>query len=252
MKNQRLKIPGILLFIVCLLLGTGYNFMAFWSDLEGMSFWGYPESTSYDPEIETDGNLHSLICPVLITSSETASVRVRVSNPKDYPIKPNIQVSISNQNEKDQLTRDKKQLLLDPGESVEMSWLVDKDNILFDRVVFVRVFLYQSAYYPPSKTAHCGIYARDLGKLNSTQISSLVTGVSLLGMISGSLFWWWSIGIKTQSVFRKRGIFVWLIALTTLAFISNYLSWMLLAGLWIILIFLSMLAVLEALMLNKV
>lgn len=247
-----MKSFGVFIFIIGLLLGAAFNTLAVWSDLEGMSFWGYPESNSYDPEIETDGRLHSLICPVILTSSETASVRVKVSNPKDFPINPSIQASLSQPGERDNLTRKKQPLSLEPGETVEISWQVDQGNILFNRIILVRVFFYQSNYYPPSATAHCGIMVRDLGLLKSTQLATIVVSASLVGMVAGASIWWWRSRFTPQKINQKTSIFAWLIALTVLSFVANFLGWMLIAGFSILLTFLSILAILEAIMLNKV
>ncbi len=247
-----MKSFGVIIFIIGLLLGAAFNTLAVWSDLEGMSFWGYPESNSYDPEIETDGRLHSLICPVILTSSETASVRVKVSNPKDFPITPSIQASLSQPGVRDNLTREKQPLSLEPGETVEVSWQVGQDNILFNRIILVRVFLFQSNYYPPSATAHCGIMVRNLGFLKSTQLSIIVISASLVGMVAGASIWWWRSRSNPHKINQKTSIFVWLFALTVLSFIANFLGWMLIAGFVILLTFLSILAILEAIMLNKV
>jgi hypothetical protein len=250
MKVKLLRIFGVVLFTFCLLLSVAYNGLAFWSDLEGMSFWGYPESNSYDPEIETDGRLHNLICPVLVTSSEVAIVRVKVSNPKDFPITPIIQASISNPSVQDNLVRDKQTLALAAGETVELSWQVGKENILFGRVIFARVYLFQSAYHPPSATAHCGIMVRDLGGLSGVQLSIFVIGASLIGMLAGALIWW-SAREGVQNISKIFGIFAWLLALTIVNFFANFLGLMLIAGLLVLLTTLSFLAIMEALLLNK-
>lgn len=247
-----MKSFGIFIFIIGLLLGAAFNTLAVWSDLEGMSFWGYPESNSYDPEIETDGRLHSLICPVILTSSETASVKVKVSNPKDFPINPSIQASLSQPGERDNLIRKKQSLSLEPGETVEISWQVDQDNILFNRIILVRVFLFQSNFYPPSATAHCGIMVRDLGFLKSIQLAIIVVSASLVGMVSGAAIWWWRSRSTPNKNNQRTSIFAWLIALTVLSFVANFLGWMLIAGFAILLTFLSILAILEAIILNKV
>lgn len=247
-----MKLSGIFIFSISLLLAIAYNSLAFWSDLEGMSFWGYPESNSYDPEIETDGRLHNLICPVLLTSSETASVRVKVSNPKDFPINPSIQASLSRPGEKDNLIRYKQPLSLAPGETVEISWQVGSENILYDRIIFVRVFLYQSDFYPPSATAHCGIMVRDLGNFKSAQLSILVISISLAGMVMGMAIWWRGSRLREQNLNRKTAMFTWLIALSVLNIAANFLSWMLVAGFLLVLSILSILAILEALVLNRV
>ena len=251
MKNQLIKSFGIILFCITFLLGATYNTIAFWRDLEGMSFWGYPESTSFDSKIETDGRLHHLICPVLLTSSETASVKIKVSNPKDYPINPAIQANLSNPGEPDNLIRNKQTLSLEPGQTVELSWQVGKSNILFGRVIFVRIYFFQSAYHPPSATAHCGIMVRDFGNLNSSQLSLLVIVVSIAGMMIGSLIWWWAARSSVLNLNKIRSMLLWLITLTITTVIANFLGSMLMAGLLVLLTILSVLAIIEALLLNR-
>jgi hypothetical protein len=252
MKNKLLKITGIVIFCLSFLIGAVFNGLAFWSDLEGMSFWGYPESNSFDSNIETDARLKNLVCPVLLTSAESATVRVKVSNPQDFPINPSIQASISKPGEPDNLMRDKQTLALAPGETREIKWQVGKENILFNRIIFVRVFLYQSANYPPSATAHCGIMVRDLGNIQSAQLSILAISISLIGMLIGGFTWWWAAREKAKNLNRTVGMFSWLILLTAISIITNLLGWMLAAGLVILLMLLSVLAIGEAVMLNRI
>lgn len=250
MKVKRLRIFGVVLFTFCLLLSVAYNGHALWSDLEGMSFWGYPESNRYDPKIETDGRLHNLICPVLVASSETAIVKVKVSNPKDFTITPSVQASISNPSVQDNLIRDKQILTLAAGETVELSWQVGRENILFGRVILVRVYLFQSAYHPPSATTHCGIIVGDLGGLSGEQLSIFIISVSLIGIVAGALIWW-SAREGVQNIDKIIGMFAWLLALTVVSLLANFLGLMFLAGLFILLIILSFLAIMEALLLNN-
>lgn len=243
--KKNTKFIGILVFTICFALGAVFNGLAFWSDLEGMSFWGYPESNSYDPEMELDSQFGRLYCPIFITPSETATVKAIVRNPKDSPVANWVQAHISKPGETYNLVRDKQEVDLAPGEKVEISWQVKPENILFDRIIFVRVFLKQTANHPPSATRHCGIFVRDLGIFTGKQATTLVLGISLLGMLLAGFGWWLGSDRELPGPGTLSGKLIWLTGLMALTTIFNLFGNMLLAGFALLLTFLSLLAIME-------
>lgn len=250
-KMTILLIIGILLFIASLSLGVVFNALAVWNDLEGMSFWGHPEGSSFDSSIEAGGTITRLNCPVLLTSRDLGKVTATIKNPKDTQSKTWIQASISKPGEPDNLIRNRQELMLEPAESVSISWQVDKSNKLFDRVIYVRVFLFQTQYHPPSATKHCGIIIKDIGKLSGNQAIALITGTSLLGMALGTLLWWWGSSAQMRLTNRIVKIMISLIGITVLTTLTNLAGWMLFAGILFILMILLLVSIFEAILLNK-
>jgi hypothetical protein len=219
------SIVGLILFLVGIGLGLTFNIFAVWSDLEGMSFWGYPESVTYDHSLETDGKITTLKCPVLINVNDQNEIRVRVKNPKDYEIKPLLQISVSDPNEKDNISRNTQELLLAPGEAREISWELSSKNIIDNRIIYLRVFLYQSQYHPPSITKHCGVFVRQIGNLQGTQILWLTIGLSLTLMTAGIWLWWKN--SKSDVKGSQSGIsrMIWLSLIMIIDFMSSLMGW---------------------------
>jgi hypothetical protein len=246
-SNQTL---GLMLFIFSMLLGFGLNALAVYSDLESMSFWGNPEGTSFDSTLEMDGRLGSLRCPVILSIQESKWIKITVKNPTDHAITPAIQASISDPTQLDNILRDKQELTLEPGGKVELTWQVGKENRLFNRVVYVRVFLFRSIHYPPSITRNCGIVMADFGDLTGNQIVGLVFSASLGGMLLGILLWRKNHPIRTRRETQGFGVMLWLTGITGLNILANLAGWPVGAGMLLLLTILLFLATFETLFTN--
>lgn len=246
--NKFILFIGMTIFLLALLLGLAFNAAASYTDLEGMSFWGSPEGTSFDSTLDTDGELGSLRCPVIMAADETKTVSITVHNPKNFAIQPSLQATLSDPTVWDNALRDKQAISLQPGEKKTFSWQVNGEkNLVFNRVILVRVFLFQSPYHPPSLTRHCGILVTEVGDLSGNQLVSLVTIISLGGMLLGILLWYNNIPRRTRRDNRGLSIMASLMGLTAVTILTNLLGWMVGAGMLLILTLLLFLAIMETL-----
>ncbi len=240
-------IAGVAIFAISLLLGTVFNILAVWSDVEGMSFWSYPEVLEYNSMLKTDGELGSLECPVILSAHESATVKVPLINPTDRPIKQNILAIFSKPGAEDDLERDAQVYSLEPGEKLELSWQIDGSNMLPNHKILVRVFLAQSQYHPPSDTLHCGIMVVELGRFSGLAILGMLIGASLLGMVLGYILYLKNTGALAQKSNRAGIIMTWMLGITVICWFTNLMGWMVAASLMVILIALSFIAMIEAL-----
>ncbi|HQF63026.1 MAG TPA: hypothetical protein PLT26_11040 [Anaerolineaceae bacterium] len=245
MNKKSRFVLALIVFGVGFTIGLIFNTQAVWTDLEGMSFWGYPEATSFDQSIEIDGELSPLQCPVLITSHEVATVKIRVTNKTDNQITPWLQASISKPGERDSLVRHKQELILAPRETKTMSWQVSNENTLLNRSIFVRTFLFKIENYPPSLTRHCGIMVRDFGSLTGTQIILLVVISSLVLMGVGWWLWWSNLVPLRRRENRVVMILGFMFALNTISFVSNLTGNLVISGFALVLTALSLIAIVE-------
>ena len=250
MKKKLISILGMILFILSTLLGFALNAVSIFADLEGTSFWEISDVASFDSTIETDGRFGSLQCPVIMGTQESKTVKIKVRNPKDYPINPWVVATFSQPNQLD-ILREKQELKLGPGETAEISWQVTNQNLMYRRFVFVRVFLLQSYYHPPSITRHCGIIMADFGNLDGNQIIGLASGSSIFGMVIGILLWRRFSILRIRREVRGLGIMAWLTGITGLNILANLAGWMVLADLLLILTVLMFVAIFENVFSNR-
>lgn len=237
---------GITLFILGMLIGLLVNAAAVYTDLEGMSFWGSPEGTSFDSTAEIDGRLGNLSCPLVLNTAETGNVRIKVTNPTDHTATPWIQASISDPTQRENIRREKQMLQIEPGGTVDVSWQVDATNRIFNRVVFVRIYLMQTQYHPPAATRHCGIIMLDFGSLSGSNMILLVSGFGFLLMIGGLFLWRKYLNPQKRRDSRGIGIMAWLTGLIAANLLANLAGWMVLAAFLLLLIVIFFIALFES------
>lgn len=191
MKKKKARfILGYLIFIIGLATGLVFSAFALWVNLEGMSFWGYPESIAYDPNLSTEAEMFRLRCPVLLAEGETGVIAVTVRNPLEKTIRTFVRAHISMPDRLENMVRRTRSAYLSPGEETEIRWQIDSENTIFDHMILARVFLKLTESHPPARTQHCGIMSVDLWGLTSKQILAIVTISSLALMtIGGYLIW---------------------------------------------------------------
>jgi len=191
MKKKRARfILGYIMFIIGLSIGLAFSTFALWVNLEGMSFWGYPESISYDPDLSVEAEISRLKCPVLLAEGETSLVAVTVRNPFDKPALTYVKAHISMPDRLENMVRRTRSAYLSPGEETEIRWQISSENTIFDHMILARVFLKLTESHPPARTKHCGIMSVDLWGLSSKQILTIVPTSSIALMtIGGHLIW---------------------------------------------------------------
>jgi hypothetical protein len=192
MKNKYSSktLIALVVFILGLATSLTLNIFVLWANLEGMSFWGYPEALTFDSSLTTEARLTSLRCPVILAPGESGTVAVTVRNPNDYPIEAWISAHISMLGMEENMLRELRSAPLEPGEKTTLTWEVSEQNKNNNGMILARVFLRLTERHPPARTRHCGIVTIDLWGLSS----GLVTTIALLGghILQAAGIWLWS------------------------------------------------------------
>jgi uncharacterized membrane protein YidH (DUF202 family) len=198
-KNTILLILSLIIYTFGLAASLTFNIFVLWANLEGQSFWGYPEALAFDTSLTTEAHLSGLSCPVILTPGEVGTVDVKVRNPNDYPIKAWISAHISMPGELENMVRETRGVPLAPGESAILRWVVTEDNIINRRMILVRVFLRLTENHPPARTKHCGVMTTELWGLSSRSM----TLIALVGghILQAAGIWLWS---QTRHQMRKK------------------------------------------------
>ncbi len=184
-----MSIVSLLLFTTGLILNLLFNSLVTWSSIEGMAFWGYPESIAYDNTLTTEASISRLRCPTVLSPGEIGWAKLTISNPNNHPIRTWISAHISQAGRSENMVRRTRSLSLSPGTASEMVWQVTDENTIFDRMILVRVFLRLTENHPPSRTQHCGILFLDLVGLTGTQILWIAVLGSLILQLLGIILW---------------------------------------------------------------
>ena len=181
---------GYLILLIGLVIALAFSGLALWVNLEGLAFWGYPESVSYDPGLTTQAEISRLKCPVLLTDGEKGVMRITVSNPNNFTITSHMEAHISKVGELENMLRRTRTATLKPGEETEFRWQITTENTIFDHMILGRVFLRLTQGHAPSRTKHCGTISFNLWGLNSKQIITLVSILSVGLILLGALILW--------------------------------------------------------------
>lgn len=250
-KNNIRRIIGMLLFTIGFILGVVFNSLAVWGDLEGTGFWGNYEAVSFDSDQEIDTRLHNLNCPIVMTSDETAEVTTSVTSKIDEPTRGIIQADISEPLVFSRIKSDRQDLRFQAGERKDFGWTVKPSDRLYNRLIFVRVYLWQEFSYGVARTDHCGILVVDSPNLNGGQLVALVIGASLALIAAG--FTLWLSGSQPLTRRSKHMVFgmAWLGGSVLLGMIANLSGAFVVAIGLLVLTLISLLSLLEILFLPK-
>lgn len=185
------RIWGALIFGIGVLSSTLLTGGLTWAGLEA-TLYGFPRYTTE----RFDG----LSCPLLMTRSETAVLRVHVNNLSDKVISPIMTIDISTPALPD---TKQVQITVQPGETKSLEWAVSPENI--DRYHFIFAKANRSPSYPlPTAEALCGILVLDVPALNGTQILSIWLALSLASIPLG--LWMWSPRLDTPGIMKALAI----------------------------------------------
>jgi len=161
------RIFGILLFAIGALSSTLLTGGLTWAGVEA-ALYGFPRYT--------DERFDGLSCPLLMTRSETAFVRVAVNNPSDRVITPFMTIDISAPGLPD---TEEVQVTVPAGQSRQLTWSLSSDNI--DRRYFIFVKANRSASYPmPTAETICGTLVLDAPFLPAPVPQVQVNGMQIL------------------------------------------------------------------------
>lgn len=202
-KQTVLIILSVIIYFLGFLASTAFNSLALLANLEGQSFWGYPEAIAYDSSLTRQARTSGLRCPILLTPGVTGTVSINVSNPNDFPIKAWVSAHISNPDMSENMMRDIQGVPLDPGERSTLRWEVSQENVIRNRNILVRTFLRLTDRHPPSRTTHCGIISLDIWGLSNITIMTIALVGGHLFQVLGIVLLW-----QVRQKMGKRSHFV--------------------------------------------
>lgn len=179
-KHKIFRTTGIILFAIGVLLGMTLTAVTIWTDLEASFFDSASASRGDDP-------LRTLRCPVLMTQSETGTIRATFKNTADKPIELMLRAHITDGFVT--LMREVNTTLpLEPGEKETVEWSLTSDDVAYRWLILARVL--QFRYYPlPARQASCGVLVVDVPFLSGNQLFALVIVVSFLSVAGGMALW---------------------------------------------------------------
>ncbi len=176
MKNTFLRFLSIILFSVGTLVGMAFFVSATWGDVES-AFYGFNQYGN-----ETTTSMH---CPILVTRTETATIRATFKNTAEKVYHPNVKFQVGRAGA---FREETTHLSLEPGEETTVEWTVTAEDMALERFIFVKMSTFAS--YPLKDVEQtCGMLVLDLPGLSGGLVSSILVTTSLFGMGLGCLLW---------------------------------------------------------------
>lgn len=171
---------GIILFSFGVLLGMTLIAVTIWTDLEASFFDSVLASRGDEP-------LKTLRCPVLMTTSETGTIRATFENPANKPIELGLRAHVTDGFVT--LMREVNSTLpLEPGEKKTVEWSLTADDVAYRWLIMARVL--QFRYYPlPARQAACGVLVLDVPFLTGNQLLAITIVVTVLSISGGIAMW---------------------------------------------------------------
>ena len=252
MKKKRILIVGLTLFILGYILSFAFSSVAVWSDLEGMSFWGNPEVVNYDPTIDGNFRISQLDCPIILTRSEQAEVRISVRNVKKIDTTEILQTNISVPAEDQGLMRNYSPITLDTKKMGLVSFKIGPENVTNRNYIFIRSYLLTKEGQPPYETNHCGIKIVNIPNLTGNQIVIGTLVLSSILMILGIFLWHTGSSREMRRFNKTRNLLIAMATLIMISGITNFSGVWLLSAIILVLSLLLVLSVVESTLLRSV
>ncbi len=177
-KNKIKRKLSLTLFWGGFLIGLLLAATAIWADLEAALF---------DPSISAQERLDSLRCPLIMTSGEVRQVSAAFTNDRDKPTNISVRAHFT-AGAVTLIQANNSEELLQPGETRRLSWPVSMKNVVFDRLILVRISNLRSPS-APSRQGACGILVLNWPSLRGWFITTAALTAALLGMGSGAFLW---------------------------------------------------------------
>lgn len=183
--NTRIRLYSII-YVIGAISGFTLVLLSTWADFE---------STFYGFFHRTNTRFSGMSCPILMTSTETNSFSIEVTNTAERKLSPTIKADISTSGAPSSSIE---RLSLAPGETTEVTWEIGPDNIDMRHFIFAQVYVY--SFYPiPDSESTCGIFIVNLPG-NGKIITWGMVGLSLIGM------WYGLNGLKRLQGHMRRGM----------------------------------------------
>jgi len=189
--------------------------------------WANLEASLFDITVasQADMRLKSLVCPPVISASETGVISASITNSDDkdrmFTVRSNITngfLLLRHEN--------REQRVVSAGATETWQWNITSDDAVWNSLVLVRVFVSRS-YTIPARTASCGVVVIPTKLVTGTQFIILVGSISLIGMIS-SLTWWMLLGdtTKGQNYLSKIAMILSVVLVVGIVFAGYLRYWL--------------------------
>jgi hypothetical protein len=176
-KKKLLRTLGIIFFSIGILVGMAMFILMNWANYEAYFYFGYTAPA--------DKTLATLRCPLLMTTSETGTVTISITNSTDRDLSPLIRTEISSFGA---ARSERTNYPLAAGETRRLSWTVTSGDIVFGHLIMARVFVYNT-FTLPSRASTCGTMVINLPGLTGFQLFVIVLAFSLACMAAGWSLW---------------------------------------------------------------
>lgn len=239
-SDKSVRFISIFLFVAGVLFALVLTFFALWPDFEAALF---------DPTHSGGESLNSLRCPLLITSSDEAAIRLTLTNPLDRPVNFLTQANIS-EGFVTLVRQEISQVMVQPGERAQLAWSVTPEDAVYERLILARVRVLRASGLPARQKA-CGILVLNVPVVRGNQIIGGLLGATLLYLGLGALLWLRNerpLTSRQQELGRAVGLFALLLLLTMGI---SFLGWWGGAILIILVMLLLLVAFLERLSIQK-
>jgi hypothetical protein len=194
MKRLGLSLLGVLIFLAGILLEIS---------ISGGVLWGEFEARIYTAQVGDAGL--TMECPLMLSPSESGTVRATITNPLDEEADPVVTAWISRTGGNQQLSQT---LTLAPHETQTLQWTIDRSDMIFGRLILVNVL--QSRFSDSiSRQGACGVLVLSLLALDGIRSFSLFFSTALLCTLLGSALWLrvnWPLNELHRSTARACGI----------------------------------------------
>jgi hypothetical protein len=153
----------------------------------GAGVWASIEAILFKSSVSADSSLSSLSCPMFITSQETGVVKATLSNPHERPTEVAIRAYIS-AGYVTLYREEHMRVQLEPREKKQVEWLVSADDMVWRRLIMVRVYQF-AGDGQPSRLGTCGIIVLGLPSLTGNLVTALLFGTALIFLLVGGYLW---------------------------------------------------------------
>lgn len=218
------------------ILGGGFAFLfnglGLIADLTAAGFWGdHQIAAQYDHEQPTQADLSGLLCPIFLAPNETGTITATFHNSQPETVNILVKAYIT-QRESGFDTIHSDFLSIQPGETLHFSWTVTPKNIIEERFILTRIYLMnKDLFFPvPARTDSCGIFITRFLNLNGKISALVMILVSLVGLLLGCAFLFFSHSSLHKSS-PRLDVGLYLLAGALIAdCMGNILGWVFLTG----------------------
>ena len=201
--------------------------------LGSLGVWASVEAVLFRSSISADTTLRTLSCPMVITSDEVGVVKVTVHNPLDRPLDVAIRAYIS-EGFVTLFREEHQRVVVEPGERQPVEWAVTADDMVWRRLILVKVYQFGGNTLP-SRQGTCGIIVVGGPFSSGNLLVGTLFGMSTILMVAGGYLW---VAGNKQLLDRKpdaQRITILLTFAVVLGMVSGVMGWWLLGVLVIML-----------------